>query len=68
MQFTEKNSVQLKSRERRVLKNPKDKKTSYAQTKTNDFEKSYIVKIDTKEWFKSDRPRECHPPHHPVFH
>ena len=59
-------SVQLNSRERRLVKNP-EQKTSYSQTITNDFEKSYFFKIDKEDCSKNDCPPEWYLLHHPVF-
>ena len=49
-------SVQLKSRERRVVENP-EQKTSYSQTTTNDLENGFLVQVDKEDCFKIDCPR-----------
>ena len=56
-------SVQLKSHERRLVKNP-EQNTSYSQTITKDLKKSYLAKEDC---FIIDSPREWKLPHHPIF-
>ena len=60
-------SVQLNSRKRRLVKTP-ELKNNYAQTNTSDLDQGYIVKVDKKDCFKVDCPREWYLPHHPVFH
>ena len=61
--------VQLKLLERRLDKDP-ELKQLYAKTYHDDLDKGYISKIDKRDCFKVDQPREWHlrlfflfPPH-----
>ena len=59
--------VQLKSLERRLGKDPREKE-SYSKTIKEDYEKGYIVQMDKSESFRTDNRREWYLPHHPVIH
>ena len=59
--------VQLKSLERRLDKDPQLQQL-YAKTIHDDLDKGYIVKVNKRDCFKVDQPREWYLSHHPVVH
>ena len=59
--------MQIKSLERRLNKKP-GLENSFAQTVTRDLDESYVVKVDKKDCFEFDCPRERYLTQHMVFH